>query len=105
VVSLRNIIQCTGKYENLVCPICGFEYVHPIAVRVTRAKEMTEITSKGIFIRDAINPGRGVIIEMVYACENGHRGVIILTFHRGITYVEHRKLSKSRYKWKTIWRV
>lgn len=48
---------------------------------------------------------QGVRIELEYICENGHHGVITLTFHKGLTYVGHRELLKLKHdKWKTIWR-
>ena len=108
-VGLQNIIQYVGYggYQNyrIVCPVCGFEYVHPIGVRVTREKEVTEITSKGISIRDATNPGRGVIIEFEYVCENGHHGAITLTFHKGETYLGHEELQQLEHdEWETVWR-
>ena len=106
---MENVIQCVGyggdMNNYLVCPICGFEFVHPISVRVTREKETTEITGKGIFIRDAENLGRGVIIELEYVCENGHHGIIRLRFYKGSTYVGHVELPELKHdEWETIWR-
>jgi len=108
-IKFENIIRHVGYGEGfnncLVCPVCGCLFVHPIAVRVIRAKETAEITNEGIFIRETENPRRGVIIELEYVCENGHHGVITLSFHEGSTYVGHKELPELKYyEWKTIWR-
>ena len=107
-VRLENVVQYVGYgggwNHYLVCPICGFEYVHPIGVKVTREKETTEVTSKGISIHEAENPGRGVIIELEFVCENGHHGVMGFKFHKGSTFVGYRELPELEGKWETIWR-
>ena len=92
--------------EILECPECGFEYIHLVAIRVLRQREVTEITAKGITIKDDLNKTRGVIIELDYLCENDHYGTITLNFHEGQTLLSHKlhKLPTDLNTLPDIWR-
>jgi hypothetical protein len=85
-----NLGRCNG-YENVVCP-CGDEHVYPIAVRVARGKAITEVTKAGtrdgnIKMKDDTSGlGRGVMIEVEFNCEHGHKFVQVFEFYKGWTF-------------------
>lgn len=93
-----------GQAFSLICSQCGFEYIHPIGVRVQRENDVTEVTSEHIKVYKEENPARGVRIFIEYVCENGHHGVIIFEFHKGMTLVQHKVLEEVDEFPKTIWR-
>jgi len=47
---------------------------------------------RGIFGIEKADTGSGVRIILEYVCENGHRGEVILQFHKGIVFVKHNQL-------------
>jgi len=42
-----SIIGGTDADPLLICPVCGFEHVHPISVKVATGDYLTTIDSKG----------------------------------------------------------
>lgn len=81
----------------LKCPQCDFERgMHIASVSVLRGSDKTTVTSKGILVTGEKNPSRGVIISLGYHCENGHAGEVLLSFHKGSVYVEHKSLPPSK---------
>ena len=36
--------------ECLLCPVCGFYYIHPLCVKVATGKKLTAIDSEGLTI-------------------------------------------------------
>lgn len=99
-------------FEVLLCPVCGFEYIHPISVRIATGEYDTIIDQDGQ--RTVWKPTpetnkaeskRGVRIFIEYVCENGgHHGYLIFQFHKGNTFVEHEKLPETN-EVKTLWRT
>ena len=92
----------------LCCPVCGFEYIHPLSISVITKPITTTIDSKGTRIYPTTkeqmkNLGKGVRIEMEYYCENGHHGKIIFQFHKGQTFMEYEELPQIN-DWEVIWR-
>ena len=104
----RNIFP---MLEVLVCPVCGFECVHPLSVKVVTGNTVTTVDSEGTHLvkgetaetRKALSE-RGVRIILEYYCESGHHGNIILQFHKGNTFVEDEVLPNPE-KWETLWRT
>jgi len=107
----------------LVCPTCIHKektndpctYVHPLEVRIATGYKTIKINSRGISTTDELTEdrdkaigNRGVRIVLVYNCESGHLGEIILQFRKGNTYVLHKFLEEIDYEderyCRTIWR-
>ena len=98
--------------EVLECPICGFECIHPISVKVATGKYVTCVDAQGQETiwsptpeTDKAEKQRGVRIFLEYVCENGgHHGYLIFQFHKGNTFVEHEQLPEL-VKVNTLWRT
>ena len=97
-----------GK-ELLLCPECGFYYIHPTCVKVATGKKVVSVDAEGTTIIRAPTPEtikavnrRGVRICLEYSCENGHNGIIVLQFRKGNTFVEYEKLPGSARE--VLWR-
>lgn len=111
-MSLEKMIQktsewVTGNGENawkLVCPVCGYEYIHITAITCMRCTDETTITNQKILIKQSQNKTRGVTITLQYCCESGHNGKITLQFHEGCVYLTHRVLKETEAIQKDIWR-
>jgi len=92
---------------HLLCPVCGFEYVHPIGVNVNpagRGGGMVDITADGVAMTRVLAPdGRGVTVAIRYGCEDGHLFELRFHFHKGNTEVSLKPVGTGR-EWKTIWR-
>ena len=106
---LRTSIADLGA-EALLCPICGFEYVHPAAIEVSTGNYHIRIDSNGLKLVNAETAEtrearckRGVRIYFEYVCENGHHGFIILQFRKGNLLIEHEELEPTN-KFEVIWR-
>ena len=97
--------------QILVCPQCGFLYVHPVGVKVATGDRVTEVDRTGTCVinvetaetRDAASQ-RGVRIIVEYCCEEGHHGNLIFQFHKGETLVYHEVLPHIE-DWAVLWRT
>ena len=92
----QNVIP---PFEVLLCPVCGFHYIHPVRVKVAPGNNLTIIDKHGVRTfaeateeTEKAERQRGVRIYLEYSCENGHRGFLIFQFHKGNTFVEHEEL-------------
>lgn len=108
--SVLKSIRYDNEKDMLLCPICDFDFVHPISVRVATDNDYTFIDHKGTHLShakmaetDEARKNRGVIISIEYCCEHGHLGIVILAFHKGITFVKHKELPLID-DWTTLWR-
>jgi len=108
---LRTAKNIFPGLEVLVCPVCGFECMHPLKVKVATGHSMTTVDSKGTHRSKGESPEtrkalseRGTRIILEYCCENNHHGNIILQFHKGNLFVEDEVLPKLE-KWETLWRT
>ena len=102
----KTIMQIENfDYQNLVkCPICNYEYCHPVEIYVNAGGVITIINSKGTRITDGEITGRGVIYGIKYFCESGHSFWEKFQFHKGNTYKEI-KINDSTFNSDTvIWR-
>ena len=111
---IHKLRTTTSAYEGeeiLVCPVCGFEYVHPLKVKVAIGNCVTVVDSNGTRMVEGETAEsikavkrRGVRIILEYRCENGHHGNLILQFSKGVTFVEHETLDSERGG-QTLWRT
>lgn len=100
-------IPATTPYHDgygaraLLCPSCGFEYVHPTEVEVNAGGRITTITRGGMQHTKGPASGRGVRISIGLWCESGCGTRWTLQFHKGQTYssVETEDVGST-----TIWR-
>jgi hypothetical protein len=63
--------------QQLVCPVCEFEYVHPDVP--------FELLSRDEY--GGAWDGRGHAVGIPMWCENGHRWTLCLGVHKGYTYM------------------
>ena len=100
------IIWDCGRLK-LVCPRCGFEYVHPIGITCLPAGSTggeVRIEKAGILWDPSASPeGRGVLIELHFACESGHLFGYQFHFHNGQTHMERLGIPVHMAR-DTIWR-
>jgi hypothetical protein len=95
----------------LTCPVCGFKYVHPVAIECCPpggAKGGVRIDAQGVRLDPTTPPeGRGVATTLTFLCENGHIFTYGLRFHKGLTFLDRTMANAPRdaSQWpKTIWR-
>lgn len=85
------------EYAVLKCPACGFNYNHLTAVEVRGGIGYslkgvgTRIDCTGTKIFHA-SVGRGVAIDLVFSCENGHDYTYTLEFYKGQMEVRQREM-------------
>jgi hypothetical protein len=88
----------SDRWKEIRSP-AGEGYNHPVAVRVNRGGEITEVTKEGTrvyagepFDREPFDRGpgggRGVRIEIDFDAEHGMRWILGLTFHKGMTFAD-----------------
>jgi len=74
----------------VLCPVCGHEYVHPVALKVEPVSDDTivYINSGGIrtFVSSAAEMIRGIRITTTFMCEEGHQWDEERAFHKGTTF-------------------
>ncbi|NLX59687.1 MAG: hypothetical protein GXY74_11430 [Phycisphaerae bacterium] len=94
----------------LACPVCGFEYVHPVAVECCPSgpRGHVRIDAEGVRLEPVSAPeGRGVAVTLGFLCENGHLFTYRLSVHKGQTFLERTMGNAPRDadEWpRTIWR-
>jgi hypothetical protein len=95
----------------LACPVCGADYVHPVAVECRspgQANGHLRVDSRGVHLNPTVpQDGRGVVITLTFHCENGHLFTYRMTFHKGMTFLERTMVDTPREAgpWpETIWR-
>ena len=70
---------------HVTCPVCNFEYMHPVQVEVNAGGKITTIDHQGTRTRKGEPFGRGVHIAVKLLCEDGHISELMLQFHKGQT--------------------
>jgi hypothetical protein len=98
----KHVLQTSlenANYERLVCPVCGFDYIHIRSISVATGLNTITIGHHGTFITNSPTSEsekaslyRGVRVILEYICESRHHGKIILQFHKGNVIVEHERL-------------
>jgi len=91
LANIRVLSEQEGQ-SLLLCPQCGYEFLHITKVSVHRGEDKITITGDNISIDEQKNTSRGVIIVIEYEGECVHRGEIILHFCKGNVYVYHDPL-------------
>ena len=95
---------------NLLCPVCGNDYVHPVGVLVepVLGREVVYVNSDGVRIVEsrAAERSRGIEISTIFVCEAGHQWEETRHFHKGITLheVTHTTTHSGESSPGTIWR-
>jgi hypothetical protein len=74
--------------QTAVCPKCGGEYNHPVQLEVNpygpEGRERILVSSKQVKVERYHEPTvRGVIIRILFLCENGHIWENRVSFHKG----------------------
>lgn len=100
-----------GSHPALLCPVCGFEYVHPVGLTCQsagRANTRLRVDAEGIHQDPLSSPsGRGVRITVEFLCESGHRFDYSFQFHKGWTFIEREANPQALevdQRPQTIWR-
>lgn len=79
----------TQPPEWVTCPVCGFECVHPVAVKVepVSGDTVVYINHDGLhtFVSRAAETIRGIRITTTFLCEEAHQWDEVRSFHKGIT--------------------
>ena len=77
----------------LSCPVCDFECVHLVACTVEQEKTSVHVTHDRL-TQQAIPPSgrRGSTVKVEAYCEEGHRFVLCMAFHKGSVFVWHARL-------------
>ena len=107
---LQSSLDTIPTCEVLLCPVCGFECIHPLRVKVAKGDSVTLVDAEETRVvkgdtaesRKARSE-RGARIILEYLCESGHHGNIIFQFHKGNVFVEHEVLEPPS-EWNTLWR-
>lgn len=88
----------------LLCPLCGFDYLHPGQIEVRQNSFLTQIESLKS-VSSCIDPSgeRGSSIRMLFDGECGHRFGIVLQFHKGNTFC-HLVEVRDDGKFTELWR-
>jgi hypothetical protein len=85
------VARSYNEEPMLTCPVCGFEYVHPVGLvckGAGSANTELRLDSHGVHQNPQSEPwGRGVRITMEFLCEGGHRFDYSFTFHKGWTFL------------------
>lgn len=84
------ISTATLNEPAIACPVCGYDYVHPVNVFV--AMNHTTVMATGdeatVIRTTKGSPRRGSRITITFAGECGHQFSYAFTFHKGNTRVE-----------------
>jgi hypothetical protein len=86
-----------------VCPICGNEHVHLIAVKCLRKNDETVIAGE-ITVKEALNDMRGSKIIIEYWAECGHKWEVVRQFDKGNTFLICNVLSEDQESKSGLWR-
>jgi len=110
------IIYGCRQVQQVVCPFCDDEFVHPLKVRVfpVNGKTEYEIGPEGMSSYESYAGGgqRGVSIVIQFTCELGHVWDSEFLFHKGFTHVmtnlvreiTPEKLERGERLPRVIWR-
>ena len=86
-----NIAGSRDAQPVLLCPICGFSYLHILSVGVYTGTTLTEISDAGTIVRSERHPSvyRGSVVRMAVYCEGCAQLMELqLKFHKGQIYIE-----------------
>lgn len=87
-----------GLGPQVICPVCGHDYVHPIETRLFPVKgdSLVTVDVKGVVVApsDAPSRQRGISIVVKFCCEQGCVWESELKFHKGMTFVSTKELDE-----------
>jgi hypothetical protein len=95
--SLETIVNRAFHPETVDCPVCAeteglglerFDCIHMLSVRINQGGAITEVRKRSTTQLRGEASGRGTLIEIDFACEQGHRFTRAFQFHKGLVYVE-----------------
>jgi hypothetical protein len=79
--------------KTLNCPVCAFECVHLVSCVVEQNTQSVAIDCDEIYVSKIRPSGkRGSRIRIEAYCEEGHRFLLWLAFHKGSVYLHHERL-------------
>lgn len=82
----RTILQTPNEVK---CPACGYEYVHPVALKVepVSGDSLVYINRDGLHrcSAHAAERIRGIQKNTTFLCEEAHQWDEVRAFHKGIT--------------------
>jgi len=84
--NLIDMILACNCGNEVKCPTCGFEYMHPIEVQVDRGGSVVQVDADGVGFLKREPQGRGVVIVVKFHCEDGYESFFALNFHKGVTF-------------------
>lgn len=101
-------IRTNPNWDNMLlvhCPLCAFEYVHPVGVVIIPINGQ-KLTTNGttILLEPCVPEGRGTVIALQYWCEGCHHAFLLrYAFHKGVTEVtvEDRGITDGTHE---MWR-
>jgi len=91
----------------LVCPQCGFNYVHIRNAVVNAGGDVTAVTPHGTMRFPDEPAGRGTLVQLDFWCEGGHKFKINFQFHKGQVFVWSEYLGEAAEEYgeyEELWR-
>lgn len=109
--ALREVIGT----QAVCCPICGYDYIHPIEVCINSGGDVTRTNSRGSTKAQGKANGRGASIYITYLCEydcmddgeispHAHKFIEVIQFHKGQTFKKTFHFGKPTEEDVVIWR-
>jgi hypothetical protein len=65
-VELKFSSTVTGGTSVLLCPQCGFEYLHIVKATIHRRRDKITVVRDNVTIKDEANTSRGATITIEY---------------------------------------
>jgi hypothetical protein len=82
-----DLSQFRSPYEGMVlCPVCKFEYTHPVRVEADQGGEVVEVSHDGPGFLRRESSARGTVIHIDFYCEQLHEFRVSFQFHKGETF-------------------
>lgn len=81
-----------NQNSQLICPVCGFNYVHPVKAGIELGHVTALATEDTVQVSgtDRHKHCRGSVITLTFRCESGHQFQYVLRFEKGHTYFDLR---------------
>jgi len=105
-------MEFTTKNNEVLCPVCGFEYNHFLSVKViaphhntinivgSNEVKLTKYEPTGTFTSNV----RGTEIQIEYSCENGHHWIFAQFFYKGTIETKIIQLPELEEEYDSLWR-
>jgi len=100
--------QGSNEGDEIKCPICCSGHVYPSKLRCNPAGNVPgalEVCKTDIRLTLGEMPkGRGVEIEIIFQCEQGHAFTLHMHFHKGASYLRVARRPYLADNSEVIWR-